>query len=84
MVPRRMVQATQGWLRTPYVLADPPCVHRQGPDVRLPKIVTFRRAVRAVIGPLTKTPRRTIKVHDCVESVCVVAAPCVADSAVGV
>ena len=34
----------------------------QGPDVRLPEIVTFRRgeaAARAVIGPLTKTRRRT-------------------------
>ena len=33
----------------------------QGPDVRLPKIVTFRRgevAARAVICPLTKTRRR--------------------------
>ena len=47
-------------LRTPY-----------GPDVRLPKIVTFRRgdaAARAVIGPLTKTQCRTIKVHDYVEA----------------
>ena len=36
-----------------------------------PKIVTFRRgdaAARAVIGPLTKTRRRTINVHDCVEA----------------
>ena len=44
---------------------------RPGPDVRLPKIVTFRggdAATRAVIGPLTKTRRRTIKVHDCVEA----------------
>jgi hypothetical protein len=41
----------------------------QGPDVRLPKIVTFPRgyaAARALIVPLTKTRRRTIKVHDCV------------------
>ena len=33
----------------------------QGPDVRLPKIVTLRRgdtAARAVIGPLTKTRLR--------------------------
>ena len=49
--------------RTPYVLADPPLVHREGPDMRLPKTATFRRgdaAARAVIGPLTKTRRRTM------------------------
>ena len=43
----------------------------QGPDVRLPKIVTFRRgdpAASSVIGPLTKTRRTTIKVHGCVEA----------------
>ena len=43
----------------------------QGPHVRLPKNVTFcwgDTAVRAVIGPLTKSRRRTIKVHDCVEA----------------
>ena len=53
------------------LLADPPCVHRKGPDVRLPEIVTFRQgdaATRAVIGPLTKTRCRTIKVHDCVDA----------------
>ena len=43
----------------------------QGPDVRLPEIVTFRWgdwAARPVIGPLTKTRRRTITVHDCVKA----------------
>ena len=38
----------------------------QGPDVCVPKIVACRRgntAARAVIGPLTKTRRRNIKVH---------------------
>ena len=59
------VHATQRGLRTPYVLADP----RLSPlqvvcDVRLPKNGTFRRgdaAARAVIGPLTKARRRTIR-----------------------
>ena len=36
----------------------------RGADVRLPEIV----AARAVIDPLTKTRRRTVKVHDCVEA----------------
>ena len=38
------------------VLAAPPVVHRGGPDVRLPEVVTLRRGdadARAVIGPLT-------------------------------
>ena len=68
---RSHVHATQGGLRTPYVLANPPCVHLKGPDVQLPKIVTFYwgdAAARAVIGPLSKTQRGTIKVHDCVEA----------------
>ena len=60
------VHATQGgyW---PCRLLGPP----QGPDVRLPKILTFRRgdaAARAVIGPLTKTRRKTINDHDYVEA----------------
>ena len=45
--------------------------HPQGPDVRLPKVVTLRRgnaAARVVIGPLTKTRRRNKTGHDCVES----------------
>ena len=29
-------------LRTSYVLEDPPCVHKDRPDVRLPKMGTFR------------------------------------------
>ena len=43
----------------------------QGRDAHLPNMLTFRRddaAARAVIGPLTQTRRRTIKVHDCVEA----------------
>ena len=55
MVPR--ARNARG-LWNPYVLADPPCVQQ----VRLPKIVTFRRGdatARAGIGPLAKTRRRT-------------------------
>ena len=42
--------------RTHYVVAEPSLRPPQGPDVRLPKIVTFPRGdaeARAVIGPLT-------------------------------
>ena len=57
------VDATQGGLRTRYVLADPPCVHRKGLTVRV------HVAARAVIGPLTKTLAKNQKpVHDCVEA----------------
>ena len=49
-------------VRTPYVLADPPCV-------RLPKIVRGDAAARAVIGPLTKTPtQEPLKVQDYVDA----------------
>ena len=64
-------------LRTPYVLADHPCVHRQGPDVRLPIIVTFRRddaAARAVIGPLATDPTQNHKGSRLCRSACVVIA----------
>ena len=65
MVPQ---QSTQG-AYAPYILVVPPYV--QGPDVRLPKMLTLRQgdaAARAVICLLTKTRRRTIKVHDYVEA----------------
>ena len=67
MVPRYATQGGYGPLR--------PCIHRKGRTCAS-KTVTFRRGdagARAVIGPLTKTRRRTINGHDCVEgSVCVV------------
>ena len=55
----------------PLLPCGPSLRRPQGPDVRLPKIVTFRwgdAAARAVIGPLTKNRRRTIKVHDYIEA----------------
>ena len=75
------------WLHVDAV-QDPlrPCVPSlrppQGPDVRLPKIVTLRlrdTAARAVIGPITRTRCKTKtakagfktgskQVHDCVEA----------------
>ena len=64
----------KGGLRTPYVLADPPFVHRNGPDVSLQKMFTLRRgdaAARAVIGPLAKARRRTKPSSRLRRSVCV-------------
>ena len=64
VAPVRM-QVKQYW--PVHVHADPPS---QGPDMRLPKIVTFcwgDAVARAVIGPLSKTWHRTIKVHNCVK-----------------
>ena len=49
----------------------------QGPDVRLPKMLTFRQgdtAARAVIGPLPKTRRRPKTGSRLRRSVCVVTA----------
>ena len=43
----------RGGLRMRHVVTDPPCVQREGFDVRLPQIETLRRgdaAARAVIG----------------------------------
>ena len=43
----------------------------QGPDVRLPKTVTFHQgdaAARAVIGPLAKTDAEPKQVHNRVEA----------------
>jgi hypothetical protein len=59
MVPRRR---NAGGLTDPLRPCGPPLRSLRGPDVRLPKVFTLCRcdaAARAVIGPLTKTRRRT-------------------------
>ena len=71
---RRILRAGYGpTFKQPKGVTDPlrprgPSMH---PHVRLLKIVTFLQgdaAARAVIGPLTKTRRRPIKVQECVEA----------------
>ena len=66
-----MVPRSRNGVTDPIRLCGPSLRPPKGPDARLPKIVNFRQgdaAARAVIGPLTKARRRTIKVHDCVEA----------------
>ena len=56
------IRTTQGGVTDPIRPYGPSLRPLPGPGVRLPKIVTFHRgdaAARAVIGPLTKTRRRT-------------------------
>ena len=56
----------KGELRTPYVLADPPCVPPPGPDVTCASQKSYlsveaTQPPRAVIGRLTKTPTQNHK-----------------------
>ena len=73
------VHATQEGYGPPHVPADPPCVHRKGlthASQKYKPSVEATQAARAAIGPLTKTRRRTINVHDYVEASAGVLALC--------
>ena len=75
MVPRQTQR--KGVYRPIASSADPPCVHCEGLMRASQEIVTLRRgdaAARAVIGPLTKSPRRTKAGSRLRRSVCVVLA----------
>ena len=66
-----MVPRPRNGVKDPLRSCGPSLRPTQGPDVRHTKMLTFRRgdaAARAVIGPLNKTRRRTIKVHDFIEA----------------